>query len=268
MATSIIPAVNIDYNNVDETCSYQALMCKLFEHAGGFDLPCVSNREIVSIQREGLVWLKESGKTIDRILNTPAPSPSDQPTLAALPRLLDSYDIFYRICNGSPCSGYLRQARLRAADRWAKGDKTISLTEITIMLRHEVNRDIRHLEKRYIDFSNRIINSWINDLMIYGHFRDMPEKDAYQAMAFLLKEDLAAMGVGPRDTARWIARYMLPADALPTLDSITLTAYINFALSAAIPAFSNLLDNLSPQLNLHPYLKKAFEIDMKGHTTL
>lgn len=270
MSTSIIQATDVDYNDIDEICSYQALMCKLFELAGGFDLPHVSNIEIISIQREGLFWLKETEKIIDRILSSPAPTDGEQPTptLAALPRLLDSYDIFYRICNGKPCSDYLRQARVEAADRWAKGDKSISLTAVTLMLRSEINHDIRHLEQRYIDFSNRVIGSWINDLSRYGHLRDMTIADAYHALAFLLKENLSTLGVGQRDAARWIARYILPDETLTTLDTNTLIAYINFAFSASIPSFINQLAKLSPELNLHPLLKKALEIGTTTHTSL
>lgn len=109
MITDIPSARTVDYCDADEICGYQMLLCKMFEKAGGLGTGRVSDKEIAAIRREGMSWLKEVRGHIDDLFSSTVTPDKEKSRLALgdLPRILGSYDFFYRICHGAPCFGYL-----------------------------------------------------------------------------------------------------------------------------------------------------------------
>jgi len=228
MTLDIVPATDIDYSNIDAICGYQLLLCKLFERAGGFDYPPVTNATIREVQKQGSIWLRKVRFFIADILDGKVND------LAAMPDLIIAYDFFYRVCNGTPCYDYLREVKLKTVDHWLKGDKSISDTDVVLLLLSETDRDIRSLEKRYSDFAFSALGEWIDELTRYGRFIDIPLAEAYKRLTYILKDDLFAyLGRKEKQDAAkmiWTQKYALENPCL--LDTRTLLRYIGFILTA------------------------------------
>lgn len=214
MTTPSIPditlpqAISIDYTDLNAICRYQQQLCTLYGQCGGFQSPAPSGRAIRSLLAEGSIWLDNVRSLISGILR----SESSPLTLAAIPDLLDSYDLLHRICNGQPCYDYLRQVRLTAVQQWLKGDRSISQTDVVLMIAREADRDIRHLEPRYSHYLFQVLQQWIDELNRYGRFRSLPIREAARRLRYLLDHDLFAY-LGSRQQAikhRWLTT------ALPT----------------------------------------------------
>jgi len=264
-----IPAAStIDYLNVDEVCGYQLLLCKIFERAGGFDYPLKTNATIREVQREGKIWLREIRFLISGILDGKVKD------LASMPELISSYDFFYRVCTGGQCYDYLREVKLKTVDRWLKGDKSISDTDVVLLLLSETDRDIRALDKRYSDFAFGVLGEWIDELARYGNFIDIPLAETYKRLVYMLKDDLFAyLGRKEKQDAAkvvWTKRYALENHSM--LDSRTLLRYISFILTANQWGYYNneLEDDLYCRLwleyisrpEVNPFFKQALEIDL------
>ncbi len=275
MAYNIISAKDLDYSSVGEICGYQLLMCKIFERAGGFGRGATCSRKEISIvKREGLVWLQNVKKTIGKIVEGAIRKDLEDArlTLGDIPRLLNSYDFFYRVCNNGPCYDFVREITLKTADRWAKGDKTISESQVALMLQKEINRDISTIARRYIDFSMSVLCSWVDDLRMYGKIRNISQEDSYFVIGSLLWQDLFTFGVKKEDKVRWIGTYALDESDIECLDMNALWAYINFeqkATSFLGNSFNELDDryvhlinriSLSPEINR--FAKEAIELEM------
>ncbi len=237
-STVALPAADrIDYNNVDEVCAYQLLLCKIYEREGGFSSPAANTPAIRELCRQGLIWLREVNRLIDAILSAdPAARAAGLPTLAAIPGLLASYDLLYRITNGQPCFDYLRQIKLLTADRWLKRDHTISRSEVALMLLSEVDRDIRTLDPRYTDYAMSLMDTWIDQLTRRGRLLDLTPSETYRCLSYLLRQDLFAY-FGTKDQpvvkTQWIKRHLLTSDQLDALDLPTLWSYLTFVDTAS-----------------------------------
>lgn len=291
--TAIPSASDIDYRNADEVCGYQLLLCKIFERAGGFDLPLKTNATIREVQRQGALWLREVKPLIADILSAPisgkpapvcslsAPvegkieaQPASRITLSAIPVLLDSYDLLYRVCNGCPCYDYLREVKLKTVNRWLKGDKSISDTDVVLLLLSETDRDIRSLEKRYTDYAFSILGKWIDELTKYGRFINTPLTEAYKRLVYLLNDDLFAyLGrKDKQDTAKvaWTNTYVLQDHT--SLDTRTLLRYIGFLLTANIcgyyanepqdELYCRLWTDYIARPDVHPFFRQALSLDL------
>jgi len=233
MDMTVPSAYDVDYGDAAEVCGYQQLLCKMFEKAGGLSYPdSRTNSAIRHVQKDGQVWLKEVKRLIASILEAP-PQGKTLPGLGDIPGLLSSYDIFYRICNGSPCFDYLRKVKLKTAMRWLKGDKAITKTDVALLLLQEVHRDNRTLERRYSDFSIGVMGTWIEELTGYGRFRNTPYPEALRRLGYLLNEDLFAY-LGSREQRRikemWTNSYAV--DDFTVLDTTALLEYIGFIRTA------------------------------------
>lgn len=208
----ILSAFEIDYSNVEEICGYQLLMCKIFESEGGFSNTFRPNAKTREIQIQGCVWLKKVKSVIDDIVA----GQSAYHTLSAIPRLLSAYDLYCRICKGESADDYIRSVRLKTVDLWAKGDKSISETDIVIELLKEVRRDNRTLDRKYSTFALRSLGDWVKELMQYGTFRNTPSDEAYARLRCVIDHDLFAY-LDPKteaaEKARWIKSYKLSDDA-------------------------------------------------------
>lgn len=223
-------AKDVDYSNVDEICGYQMLLCKIFEKSGGFGKGAASSNEIAMVRREGITWLQNVEETIKRILNSKG---DEGRKLGAVPRLLTSYDFFYRVCHYSPCFAFVRDTTLKVVDRWAQGNKSISKAAIALLLQKEIDRDIRSIPHRYIDLSMRVLESWINDLRLHGKLQNLSQAESYSVIGFLLRSDLFAFGVSRAERIKWIERYTLTADEIDRMDVETMWAYMDFDHKAA-----------------------------------
>lgn len=228
---NIPSAKDIDYTNVDEICGYQMLLCKIFEKTGGFGVGVASSKEIAMVRREGMAWLQNVGKAIKQILDLQA---NDSLKLGAIPRILVAYDFFYRICHNGPCFAFVRDTVLKVADNWLHGDKSISIACVALLLQKEINRDIRAIPQRYIDFSMSVLESWINELRLYGRLRNLSQADAYSVMSFLLCCNLFAFGVSKDERIKWIETYTLSAGEVDNLDVMTLWEYMDFDQKSSI----------------------------------
>lgn len=268
-------ASSINYHDADEICGYQLLLCKMFEREGGFEYPPVSNRTTSSIKREGTVWLREVKATIDNILSAPLPGTDNIPSLGDIPQILGAYDFFYRVCNGFPCDDFIRETVLKSVARYVRGDKSLSQAQVALMLQKEADRDIRTLEKRYLTFSGKVMENWVDSLESTGRISHVSDSDLYDILKYLLFSDLFAFGVRRDSKLRWIDRYSLSDDELRSLDTKTFWQYIGFDQAAAFVTgksleeqdarYVSLFSRLATREDLHSFFKEGLAIDLAKH---
>lgn len=268
-------AKSINYSDTEEVCGYQMLLCKLYEASGGFSYPRATTSVIRYLESQGLIWLGQVKDLIEQILANRTTSQ----TLADIPELLASYDFLYRICHGAPCYEYLRRIRLTTIERWLKGNKTISSTEITLMIAEDMNHDVRGLDGRYLTYYLRTEEQWVNELMQHGKFIDITLREAYERLRSLLKVDLFAY-IGSREQtrikSRWVEAYLL--DDPSTLDLPTQWAYIGFIRTATQKGYYTAEDPQSQYIRLfsalamhpsiHPFYKEAIRIDLEKYASV
>lgn len=261
-------ATDVDYSSIDEIYGYHMLMCKIFERAGGMDYPPVNNVTIRACQRQGLIWLREVKLLISDILDGKSTVP-----LAAIPDLASAYDMMHRICNGNPCFDYIRDVRFKTVGRWIHGDRSISQTDVALLLLTEIDRDIRGVDERYTDFALRILDSWIGELIEYGRFIDAPAPEVYSRLTYILKTDLFVfLGSKEREDAAkraWTKEYA--PEWQPAFNARTMLLYIGFLLTANQRGYYTpesedaLYDRLWSEYitrpDVNPYFRQALEID-------
>lgn len=191
-----------------------------------------------------------------------------------MPDLISAYDFFYRVCTGGPCYDYLREVKLKTVDRWLMGDKTISDTNVVLLLLLETDRDIRTLEKRYSDFAFNVLGEWIDELARYGRFVDTPLVEAYKRLVYMLNDDLFAyLGRKEKQDAAkmaWTKKYVLQDHT--GLDTRTLLRYIGFLLTANRRGYCDngpedelycrLWSEYISRPEVNPFFKQALEIDL------
>lgn len=276
---TIPPAHTVNYSDPQAICGYQILLCKMYERAGGFECPRPSGKEVLAIRREGMVWLKEVKRVIDQLFSSPITMNNieRQISLSDIPQLLASYDFFYRVCHGAPCFPYLSKIRMKAVNRYVQGDKSISQAQVALMLCKEACGNIRQMEQRYLDFSGSVVESWVNDLEKYGKLRDMPLREAYDVLSYLLKENLFAYISNPNSKLLWIKAYTLKEEQIEALDTATLKAYIGFEQAVArlngksvdeeAARFAYRFSELSSRPDLHPFFKAYIALDLARSKT-
>lgn len=275
--TDIIPANSIDYRKVNEVCAYRSLLCKIYECEGGFNIPAKSTPTTREISRQSLVWLREVKSFIESILR----GSTTYANLGDIPRLLQSYDFFYRIGHGKPCYDYMREVKLGTADRWAKGDRSISQTGVALLLLSEIDRNTRGIEERYVRFAINEMSSWIDELIKYGKFMDASSAETYRRLSYLLNADLFVY-LNRKDEAKaktqWISTHTLTEEQIEAADTDTLWAYADFI--ASIPFISQagferndsiyvqILSTISSRHDTHPYFVKAIELTQARRAAL
>lgn len=273
-------ATSINYLDADEICGYQLLLCKMFESEGGFQIPAVSNRITALVGREGSIWLRKVKALIKSILSEDASKEStcrSLPNLGEIPRLLYSYDFFHRVCNGFPCYDFIREVVLKSANRYVKGDKSLSQAQVALMLEKEADRDIRTMEKRYLTFGEKMMEKWIDSLEHNGRINQVSESDSYEILKYLLLSDLFAFGIKRSAKLRWIESHLLSDDELETLDTRTFWQYIGFDQAAEYVTgksleeqdirYVSLFSRLAAREDLHPFFKEGLAIDLAKYKT-
>lgn len=274
---NILSAAEIDYSDIQEICGYQLLMCKIYESEGGLWYPARRNSTIREVEAQGKIWLEK----VKDILNDIESGKSTTFTLAAIPKLLNAYDFYYRICTGESANDYIRSIRLKTVGLWAKGDKSISETDLVLELLKEVQRDNRTLDRKYSMFALGALGDWVKELVSYGEFRNIPKSEAYARLSYMIDDDLFAyLGTKEQASAKaqWINTYTLSEAELETLDADTLWAYIGFAQSALFynrkfdefeDQYVRWLSKFADTENNNPFLSQAIKIDFaKYHTTI
>lgn len=259
MTLDTISANRIDYTNIDEVCGYQMLLCALYENEASHIYPSKFSPTLRKIECEGLETIREIQSIIESLINgselptvdTKAgdgnadrsvrlgdmPRNNDRSvSLGDIPRLLQAYDLLYRICHGHPDYGYLRKVRLRTADRWLRGDKSIPKTDVVLLLLAEVDRDPRAVDERYANYALGVLSDWIDELSVHGTFTGIPMSETYRRLTYILTTDLRPfLGRSEQKIckARWAKAYLLPESEIDLLDTPALRSYAAFA--SAIP---------------------------------
>lgn len=273
---TIPAAADIDYTDVDAIYGYHLLLGKICEMQGGLDCPPVNNATVREIRKQGQCWLREVKALVGSILSSPIPQVMPViPNLGDMPELVHAYDLMYRITNGTPCYEYLRMVKLKTADRWIKGDRSISGTDVALLLLSEVDRDIRSLDSRYSDYALGVLDSWVDDLDRNGRFTDTPLSEAYTRLTYLLRTDLFVY-YGDKDSQdkaklRWVREYILPDHA--DLDIHTLSRYIPFIITAnrkglfqsghVDELYCGMWSDYISRPEVHPFFRQALEMDLK-----
>lgn len=269
----VIPDADvINYSDAEEVCGYQMLLCKLYEACGGFSYPRVTNTNIRFIESQGRVWLGNVKNRIDGIVE----SKTSALTLADIPGLLASYDFLYRICNGTPCCDYLKRIRLAAVQRWLNGDKSISSTDVALMIADEMKRDMRGLDGRYSTYYFRTEEQWVDELACHGRFMNLPLREVYDRLRLLLNQDLFAYlnsKEQQRFKRKWVETNKLTD--LSTIDIPAHWAYIGFIRTATHLGYNEcedeqsqyfqLLSILASRPDLHPFYKDAIRIEIERY---
>lgn len=274
---NIISAAGINYTNIQEICGYQLLMCKIYECEGGLYYPARRNSTIREVEAQGKIWLEKVKGILDDIIS----GKSTTFTLEAIPKLLNAYDFYYRICNGKSANDYIRNIRLKTAGLWAKGDKSISETYLVLEILKEIQRDNRTLDRKYAMFALGVLGDWVKELISYGEFQNILKAEAYARLNYIIDDDLFAYLGNKEESsakARWISTYTLTDTELDTLDAESLWAYIGFAQSALFfngkfdefeDQYVRLFSKLAATENNHPFLSQAIKIDFaKYHTAI
>lgn len=264
----------INYTDVDEICGYQQLLCRKFEQSGGFAYPYKANAAIRQVQSQGLVWLKKVRGVIDGIIDG---SDRSGLTLGAVPRMLNSYDFLYRVCNGRPVSDYTRKVRLRSVDRWLKGDDSLSETDAVIGLLLESERDGMALDDRYMVYAYSVMDKWISELTA-ERFSGLPFQEAYARLTYLLRSDLFAYfgtATQPEIKAKWVRANTLSDSQLDLLSPMELMSYISFTQTVAYlgtqtpeeqdELYVSLHSRLASHSGLHPFYRQSIEIDLANY---
>lgn len=267
-------AESVDYANADEICGYQLLLCKMFEQAGGLNIPTASNKETSAIRREGLTWLRNVKGIIENLFLSPITPDSScvKIILGDIPDILGSYEFFYYVCHGRLCSDFIKDIRFKTANRWLDGDKSITEAQVALMLRKEINRDIRKIEQRYLDFSGSVMTSWITYLRIYGNLKDMTCLDAYRVLDFLLRDDLFAFGVNKEDKLKWLKAYTLSESEIDRLNLDNLWAYMRFNQASAFlvgkkiseqgEQYTRFLSKILAHPDTNRFVREAIELEL------
>ena len=258
----------VDYTDISEVCAYQDLLFRIYANEGGLDESSAATPLTREIARQGFVWLREVKKHIETFTN-----------LSGLPRLLRAYDLMHRVSYSTPDFAFLRDMKLKAVDRWLKGDKSICKTDVVLMLLGEIDRDIRSLEQRYVDFSFRVLNNWIKELNRFGRFREIPLSEAYRRLEYLMNADLFGYYDAkdqPKIKQQWANKNLLNTQEIETLDTDTLADYARFI--EAIPCIESedsqikesltlhLLRELSSRKDMHPYMAKSLDIALSSRS--
>lgn len=259
-------ASRLNYTDTDEVYSYFLLLEKYRERFGGLTAPRGNSPVLNSLDREAAYWLKK----VERIL-------TDGP-ISAVPPLLDAYDLAYRICWHRPATEFNKTVRCATVQRWLKGERTLSSTDIMLLLWPLVVSDYTTVDSRYREYCSSVYDSWMNELLENGSFRhDTPSGDVYRRLVHILGKDLFAYVAGGKAAQekckrKWTETYRVTD--LTRLDTPTLRVYIPFAITASrlgyLPAndrqsdYNTLLAELVSRTDLHPLYREALKIECEN----
>lgn len=270
-------ATAVNYQDADEVCGYQLFLCKIFEREGGLNYPPATNRLTAAIKREGKIWLREVKKSVAELFATPITREDFGVGLEDIPRILEAYDFFYRICHGAACNDFIGDIVLKSVNRYVKGDKSISQAQVALMLLKEMERNVLTMEDRYLTFSVKEMECWVNDLERTGKIAHVSESDSYDILNYLLFQDLFAFGIKRDGKLRWIKSYTLSDEVLDSLETKTFLRYIKFnqasefvsgkSLEEKEADYISLFSRIAGREDINPFLKEVLAIDLAKYRT-
>lgn len=256
-------AALIDYSNAEEVEGYSLYLVKLYEREGGFKLPRSVTPLMMAIEFELQVWCD---KVIDLL--------SDDAPLPAVALLIKALDLPHRVAyRKAPERKSMRKIRINAAQRWAKGEKTVSPAVIANVLRDEIySREFSTLENKYGLFYFGLIGDWVKELRRNGEFAGVTKAETYTRLKLIMGEDLfgeyGSKGA-EKDKRLWAENHIV--GNLSTLDTPTLRAYIEFMMAysemRAVPMdgyaeYVTLFTELNSRQDINSYLHSALTIDL------
>lgn len=224
-----------------------------------------------------MAWLREVRKSVAELLDSPVSSAGVGLSLADIPQILGAYDFFHRVSNGLPCNDYIRETVLKSAERYFRGDRSLSHARVALMLQREADRDILSMPQRYMEFSGKAVERWIDNLQHTRRLENVTESDSYDILGYLLPANLSAYGIRLDSKKRWIDSYTLTGDALESLDTRTLWRYVGFNRAAEIvsgkslaerdASYATLFSMVAARNDLHPFFREALAIDLTKYQT-
>jgi len=256
-------ASDIDYFNTGEVEGYSVYLLKLYERDGGFKLQPKVTSEMRAIESELRIWCS---KVKNLLMDAPLPD---------LHVLIASYALPYRVAyRQAPSENFMRQVRINAVQRWAKGDKSITSTIIAKILWDEIySLNFKTLDRKYGLIYFGLINDWVKELQRTGTFAGISQIETFMRLRILLTEDLFAeygSNGAAQDKRKWTKCHQVKD--LSKLDTPTLRHYIGFSNAASnvrgIPMKEQFKDyiRLNTELfsreDLDPYLHEALKIDI------
>lgn len=150
----IPPADAVDYTDPRAVSAYAQLLAETFAQTDGFapnntTTPHTHNTPYTPQLNHALRCIRQQ---LDTILSAPIPHThqllhTSTPSLADAPAMLDAYDLLHRIAYSMSDADYVRRTRIEIADRWAKGDKSISTEAVARALRRQLDLDPRSLPR-------------------------------------------------------------------------------------------------------------------------
>ncbi|MCM1093918.1 MAG: hypothetical protein NC421_08185 [Lachnospiraceae bacterium] len=227
----IISADSIDYANAPEVISYQQWLASIYQSEGGFSYPRPTSPLLRILENEALRWLQSVEESIDGY------------QLADIAAIIPAYDFTYRICHHRPPLRFLKETRLKTINRWLKGDKSITVTTVALMIADQIDIDINSIDRRFALFYFDQLSKWTRELQIHRRFSGIPLSEACNRLCRMLKENLSA-NLGSRQDEmkrQWVNDYIV--DDVSALDPATLDAYTSLMLTAT--TYGYLTESLS-----------------------
>lgn len=216
----IISADSIDYANAPEAIGYQRWLASIYKSEGGFSYPRPTSPLLQILRNEALRWLQSVEASIDGY------------RLADITAIIPTYDFTYRICHQRPPLRFLKETRLKAINRWLKGDKSITATTVALMIGDQMDLDINSIDRRFILFYFDQLSQWVAELLTHSRFNGITAAEAYARLNRLLKENLStSLGSRQEEMKRqWVSNHIV-AD-VSALDPATFDAYTSLMLTA------------------------------------
>lgn len=187
---AIPQASKVDYSDVGQIIACQQAICTIYVREGA----CAARRR--RLMAEGSEWLRRT-----------KPLLTDGP-LADIPALIPAYDLMHRVCTGEPCPTFLSNVRFAAVKRWLAGDKSLTDTDITLLIVDQMDTDAHSVDERYARYCFGQVQQWIDELTHHGHFRNIAPREANRRLDYLLNRDLTAyLGTSAQTAAKraWAA---------------------------------------------------------------
>lgn len=216
----IISADSIDYANASEVIAYQRWLVSVYQSEGGLNYPQPASPLLRILENEALRWLQSVEAWIEGY------------RLADITAIIPAYDFTYRICHHRPPLRFLKETRLKAINRWLKGDKSITATTVALMIADQIDIDINSIDRRFALFYFEQLSKWTRELQIHRRFSGIPLSEACNRLCRMLRENLSASLGNRQDEMKrqWVNDYIV--DDISALDPTTLDAYTSLMLTA------------------------------------
>lgn len=267
-------ATTVDYTDPAEAYAYHALWSALYRDSR------VDTAGLRILRSQARIWLRD---TATLLMVAP---------LKTVALLLEPYAMTYEACNGFTPTDFLADVAGGAVNRWLAGDRSVTPTDIVLIIWTVLSRQSRALPRRFAEYAYSVTDRWITDLEDYGTFRDIDssttavrtgisgaisdtgrgEAETYRRLTHLLTRDLFAYATPGRSQSEmkqdWLGTHLL--SDLPSSTTATLLAY-HTLLATAMTVEASEIRSLRGQLHaveqelqtrpdLHPLLRMRMQL--------